>query len=146
MRLNELIAEVSGRADEFGEWPYFLSFFGTPGSYDPWAWQLDGHHLCINCTIIGDQLVLTPTFMGSEPCHVDSDPYAGTMVFAAEERSGLDLIRSLDTVQASTAILRASIHPDDLPADLQHMHDGRMAASAFRDNRVLAYGGCSRPA
>ena len=137
MRLNQLLADVSGSPDEFGEWAYFVSVFGEPGD-DPWAWQIDGHHISVNCTVIGDQLVMTPMFMGSEPCHVLEGPLAGTEVFVAEERGGLDLIRSLDQAQTEAAILRPSIHPDDLPPELQHPFDGRMAAGAFRDNAVLA--------
>jgi hypothetical protein len=91
MRLNQLLVDLSDRPDEFGEWPYFVSIFGDPTRSEPWAWQVDGHHLCLNCTVIGDQMVLTPTFMGSEPCHVYAGPFAGTTVFAAEERAGLDL-------------------------------------------------------
>ncbi len=30
MRLNRLLAEVTGFPDDFGEWPYFLSFYGEP--------------------------------------------------------------------------------------------------------------------
>lgn len=141
MRLNELLATVSGSPDEFGEWPYFLSVFGQPGQTEPWGWQIDGHHLNINCVVVGDQLVLTPTFMGSEPCQVHDGPLAGTSVFGTEERAGLDLIRSLDQQQQTGAITRPSIHPDDLPADLQHPFDGRMVGGAYNDNAVVAYEG-----
>jgi len=141
MRLNGLLAGVTGRDDEYGEWLYFLSFFGEPGEQRPWAWQLDGHHLCLNCTIIGDQLVFTPAFMGSEPCQVFSRPLAGTMVFTAEERMGLGLIRSLDDQQAKRAILQPSIHPGDLPPGLQDPFEGQMVAGAFRDNAVIPYAG-----
>ena len=142
MRLNRLLAEVTGLPDDFGEWPYFLSFYGEPSAELPWAWQIDGHHLCLNGTVIGDQFLLTPSFMGSEPCQVFDGPLAGTMVFTAEERAGLDLIRSLDDRQASQAVLRPSIYPDDLPPELQDPLDGRMQAGAFRgDNAVVAYAG-----
>ena len=141
MRLNGLLAEVTGMRDDYGEWLYFLSLFGEPGPDRPWAWQLDGHHLCINCTVIGDQIVLTPAFMGSEPCHVFSGPLAGTVVFAAEERAGLGLIRSLNGEQAGRAIVHPSIDPGDLPADLQDPLDGRIAAGAWRDNAVVPYAG-----
>ncbi len=124
MRLNGLLAEVTGMHDDYAEWLYFLSFFGEPGADQPWAWQIDGHHLCVNCAVIGDQLVLTPAFMGSEPCQVFSGPLAGTMVFTAEERAGLSLIRSLDDEQARRAILQPSIHPGDLPASLQDLWMG----------------------
>ena len=124
MRLNELLGQVTGSVDEFGEWPYFLSFFGQPSRDEPWAWQLDGHHLDVNCTVIGDQLVFTPTFMGSEPCHVRDGPLAGTEVFVPEENAGLALIRSLDAAQAATATLQPSILSGDLPPDMQHLFDG----------------------
>src|SRR6266700_3325340 len=89
MRLNGLLGEVTGRPDEYAESLYFLSFFGDPSEERPWAWQ-----------ILGDQLVFTPAFMGSEPCPVFSGPLAGKMVFTAEERMGLGLIRYLDDQQA----------------------------------------------
>lgn len=137
MRLNELLADLTGSPDEFGEWPYFVTIFGAPGSDGPWGWQLDGHHLVINCVVVDDHLVLTPTFMGAEPCHVHHGRYAGTQVFAAEERAGLDLVRSLDDAQRSIAVIRPSIHPDDLPPELKHPFDGRMQAGAFRDNATI---------
>lgn len=139
MRLNELLVHLSDSPDEFGEWPYFVSIFGDPASGEPWAWQVDGHHLCLNCTVIGDQMVLTPTFMGSEPCHVYAGPFAGTTVVAAEERAGLDLMRSLDDASAATAILRPSIHPDDWPPELQHRcarPHARRCVSGQRQDRL----------
>lgn len=141
MRLNGLLAELSGSPDEFGEWPYFMSIFGEPDEDAPWGWQIDGHHLVVNCMIVGDQLTMTPTFMGSEPCHVDTGPLAGTRTFVREQAAGLSMIRSLDTDQAARAVLRPSIHPDDLPQDLQHPFDGRMVAGAFRDNAVVPFDG-----
>ena len=69
-------------------------------------------------------------------------PLAGMIVFTAEERAGLDLIRSLDDRQAAQAVLRPSIYPDDLPPELQDPLDGRMQAGVFRgDNAVVAYAG-----
>lgn len=141
MRLNGLLAEVTGSAEEFGEWPYFLSFFGEPSETEPWGWQIDGHHLNINCVILGDQLVMTPTFMGSEPCDAHEGPLAGTRVFDTEERVGLDLIRSLDETQQGIAVTRSSIHPDDLPQELQHPFDGRMEGGTGHDNAVVPYEG-----
>jgi hypothetical protein len=79
-----------------------LSLFGQPSDVTPWGWQLDGHHLIINCFALGDQLVLTPHFSGSEPLHAESGPYAHTRVFAEEEAAGLRLMRSLSTEQQAT--------------------------------------------
>lgn len=141
MRLNDLLATVSGSADEFGEWPYFVSVFGTPSADAPWGWQLDGHHLNINCFVLGDEIVLTPTFMGSEPCRVTAGPLAGVEVFAPELQAGLDLIRSLNAAQHDAAVVYPSMVPGALPAHLEHWIDGRMQAGASKDNAVLPYQG-----
>ncbi|MPY95074.1 MAG: DUF3500 domain-containing protein [Acidimicrobiia bacterium] len=141
MRLNELLAEITGRADEYGEWPYFVSFFGTPTPDQPWGWQLDGHHLNLNAFVVGDHLAATPSFMGSEPCSVASGPLAGTRVFEPEERNGLGLVRSLDAGQRAKAILFPSILPGELPPERDRPIDGQMIACAFQDNRVIGYEG-----
>ena len=141
MRTNQLLADITKSHDEFGEWPYFVSIFGDSAGGEPWGWQIDGHHLCLNSTVIGDQVVLTPTFMGAEPSRIFDGPFAGTVLFSAEERGGLDLIRSLNADQAARAILRPSIRPDDLPRELQHPFDGRMQAGAYHDNVVVPYEG-----
>ena len=87
------------QSEEYGEWYYWLSIFGTPSATEPWGWQLDGHHLIINCFVLGDQIVLTPKFMGSEPVVAECGKYAGTRVFRAEESDGLALMRGTDAEQ-----------------------------------------------
>jgi len=141
MRINAFLIEITGKTGDYGEWPYFVTLFGTPSADAPWGWQIDGHHLNLNFFVIGDQLVFTPSFMGSEPCRVTSGPLAGTEVFAPEARAGLALVRSLDAAQAGKAVLRPSILPEDLPPELKHPVDGRVAAGAFRDNAVVPYAG-----
>ena len=141
MRINGLLVEITGRGDDFGEWPYFLSLFGSPDRDAPWAWQLDGHHLNLNACVVGGHLSITPTFMGSEPCAVASGPLAGTSVFGPEAAAGLALVRSLDTAAFARAVLAPSILRADLPAELSHPIDGRMVAGAFKDNAVVVHAG-----
>ncbi len=105
MRLNEHAAELTGRHDEYGEFYYWISVFGTPSSNEPWGWQIDGHHLIINCMIVGDQIVMTPDFRGSEPVKAESGQFAGTRVFADEEAKGLRLMRSFDGAQRQIATI-----------------------------------------
>jgi hypothetical protein len=128
MKLNEAIREITGRDDEYGEWLYWLSIMGTPSDDAPWGWQIDGHHLIVNCFVLGDQVVMTPMFMGSEPVAVDEGRYAGTRVFAVEERDGLVLVRALSDEQRAKTVLGAQ-----LPTEV--------FTAAFRDNAELAYQG-----
>jgi hypothetical protein len=141
MRLNELIAELTGDRQAFGEWPYFVSVFGDPAGDEPWGWQIDGHHLCVNAVVFDGRLVMAPVFMGAEPRRVQEGRLAGTSLFDPEERRGLDLIRSLDAMQRDLATIYPSIHPDHIPAHLQNLFDGRMRAGAFHDNLVAPYQG-----
>jgi hypothetical protein len=141
MRFNEVLAEITGSIDEYGEWAYFLSIFGTPSDSEPWGWQLDGHHLNLHCFVLGDQLVMTPAFLGSEPCLATTGRFAGLRVFDDEERRGLAMVRSLTTDQARQAILYPSILSTDLPSERSVPIDGQMMACAFQDNRRLEYEG-----
>ena len=136
MKLNDALAEITGRQDEYGEWLYWLSIMGQPSRDQPWGWQIDGHHLVVNCFVLGDQIVMTPSFFGSEPTSVDSGKHAGVRVFEAEEQEGLDFVRGLSVAQRAIAI----------PASTQGVlraqrMDGRIQAAAFRDNIQLPYAG-----
>src|SRR3954452_14326750 len=128
MRLNHTIGEITGSWEDFGEWLYWLSLFGTPSADEPWGWQLDGHHVNVNCLLLRDQLVLTPMFLGSEPVHAEFGKHAGTRVFEAEEQNGLALMRALTDEQRRQAILA-----DRVPREV--------FTTAFRDNFELRYEG-----
>jgi hypothetical protein len=136
MKLNDALAEITGRYDEYGEWLYWLSIMGRPSREQPWGWQIDGHHLVINCFVLGDQMVMTPSFFGSEPTAVDSGKHAGTRVFEAEDQQGLDFARGLSAAQRAIAIPAST----DGVLRAQRM-DGRIQAAAFRDNVQLPYAG-----
>ena len=108
MRLNHTIGEITGSWDEYGEWLYWLSIFGTPSADEPWGWQIDGHHLIVNCFVLGDQVVMTPMLHGlragaapttaSTPARASSRP---------RRRSGLALMqRARRRAAARTAMHR----------------------------------------
>jgi len=128
MKLNEHILEITQRPDEYGEWLYWVSIMGTPSASEPWGWQIDGHHLIVNCFVLGDQMVLTPTFMGSEPVSARTGKYAGTRVFAEEERKGFALMSALSPEQRAQATIGMN-----LPFDV--------VTAAFHDNDRIAYQG-----
>jgi hypothetical protein len=129
MRLNETLAELTRRFDEYGEGLYHLTVMGEPSDTGPWGWQLDGHHLIVNYFVLGDQVVMTPTFMGSEPVRAESGKYAGTVVLQQEQDTGLALARSLTPDQRKLAVLS--------PEKTRNY----ARAQAFQDNLVLPYEG-----
>ena len=129
MRLNGYLAELVKNVDEYGELLYHLTVMGVPSATDPWGWQLDGHHLIVNYFVQGDQVVMTPTFMGSEPVTATSGQYAGTSVLQDEQNKGLAFMQSLSAAQQTRATLQAA------------KTGNNALAQAFRDNLVLDYAG-----
>jgi hypothetical protein len=136
MKLNDALGEITGRREEYSEWYYWVSIMGHPSPDQAWGWQIDGHHLVVNCFVLGDQLVMSPTFFGSEPTSVQSGKHAGTRAFEAEEQRGLDFARGLSGSQRERA-MPASTEGILRP---QRM-DGRIQTAAFRDNIDLPYAG-----
>ena len=141
MKLNHALGELVGNTELLGEWNYSIHIFGRPSMNEPWGWQIHGHHLIVSCLVIGNQIVLTPTFMGAEPRVADFGKYAGLTALQEEQTSGLNLINSLSPSQKDQAILFRSIQRADLPANRVHPADGRHRSGAFHDNLVLLYEG-----
>ena len=128
MRLNEHLAELTGLPDEFGEFFYWISIFGEPSADAPWGFQIDGHHCNINAFVLGDQMVLSPMLLGSEPVTAESGKYKGTTVLREEEAQGSALMGALTVEQRAKATIGY-----DLPFDGY--------ASGFKDNVVIPYDG-----
>ena len=64
MRLNRFLGDLVGGPAVMNEWSYSLSLFGEPSLTEPWGWQCFGHHMCLNCFVLGDQMVFSPAFWG----------------------------------------------------------------------------------
>jgi Protein of unknown function (DUF3500) len=128
MRLNYTLGEEWTHPEVFGEWCYWLAIFGEPSETEPWGWQLDGHHLNVSCLVLGDQIVMTPFFLGCEPSYAKAGRYQGTSLFVPEEAAARNLIRNLTPTLRTKAVVS-----DVLPGDC--------CARAFRDNEVIDYVG-----
>jgi hypothetical protein len=141
MRLNRFLGDLVGGPQVLGEWSYTFCLFGEPSANEPWGWQLFGHHLVLNCFVLGKQMVLTPAFWGAEPAYADHGPFAGIRLFQDEERAGLALMRSFSAQQQKRAIVAHSMMRGDLPEGRRHFADNLHLGGAFQDNRVVPYEG-----
>ena len=129
MRLEGYLADLMDDHNEYGEHRYWFTVMGEPSESQPWGWQLDGHHLIVNCFVLGDQVVLTPTFMGSEPPRAARGRFAGTAILEEELAVGLALINALDDEQRAVAIIDSDKTGNDNRGEL------------FQDNAVVPYEG-----
>jgi Protein of unknown function (DUF3500) len=129
MRLNETLAELTNDHEFLGEWMYYITIMGMPSSTEPWGWQIDGHHAIVNYFVLGDQVVMTPYFAGSEPVIATSGKYKGTAILQEEQKDGLAMLDALTTEQRRKAIL-----------DFSKTGNNNLT-EAFKDNVVLDYAG-----
>jgi hypothetical protein len=137
MKLNRFLGDLVGGPAVLGEWAYIFSVFGAPSVSEPWGWQLFGHHLSLNCFVIGEQIVLTPCFLGAEPNYADTGQFSGIRLFQDEERAGLAFMRSLSPQQQQRATVAHSMMGGDLPHGRRHFADNLHLGGAFQDNRVV---------
>lgn len=129
MRLNETLAELSNDHVFLGEDLYFFTILGRPSTTEPWGWQFSGHHAIINYFVLGDQVVMTPLFLGSEPVRAPSGKYKGLVILQQEQNDGLTMLRALPAPQQQQAVLTFS------------KTGNNNLTEAFKDNVVLDYAG-----
>lgn len=102
---------------------YFFNIFGKPGSADPkqpWGWRVEGHHLALNFTIVGNQGVVGgPTFMGTNPADVKDGPRKGLRVLGEEEDLARKLVKSLNEDQSKKGIVSTEAPKDILSLALR---------------------------
>lgn len=85
------------------EW-YFFTIFGTPSKTGKWGWRVEGHHLSLNFTMDGNQVVAsTPMFYGANPATVMGGSRKGLRTLASAEDLARQLFDSLDDKQRSLA-------------------------------------------
>lgn len=85
------------------EW-YFFTVFGEPSKTGKWGWRVEGHHLSINFTMEGTQVVAsTPTFFGANPAEIKSGDKKGLRILAPSEDLARQLFTSLNDEQKKIA-------------------------------------------
>jgi hypothetical protein len=129
MKTDHTLKELNNGSADYDEELYFFTIMGKPSETEPWGWQLDGHHLVINYFVLGDQVVMSPVFMGGEPIITTTGLYKGNTLFQDEQNLGLAFMQSLTKEQQLKATLSTS--------KLKNNNE----AEAFKDNLTLDYEG-----
>lgn len=130
MNLNRTLGELNNNDfPQYNELLYWITIMGEPSATEPWGWQIDGHHLIINYFVLGDQVVMSPVFVGSEPVIAESGQFKGTAILQEEQNQGLALIQAFDQDQQSKAIIQSDKTRNN------------NLTEAFKDNVVLDYAG-----
>lgn len=96
--------DIMGLQVDLGNDPqlYYVTVFGEPGGAEPWGWRWEGHHLSRQFTVVGEQLAVTPFFLGAWPTQNDS----GFRAMPREEDAARELVLSLTDQERQVAIFQ----------------------------------------
>ena len=130
-KTDHSLSELNDFRIGLGEDLYYFTMMGLPSATEPWGWQIDGHHLVINYFVMGDQVVMSPVFLGGEPVVAQTGKYKGNSILQQEQDTGLEFVNSLTADQQAAAILSRTKNRSSNQAE------------AFKDNLVLDYEGVS---
>jgi hypothetical protein len=106
MSLEAILLDQEGNKGAMVRNPgwYFFTIFGTPSKTGKWGWRVEGHHLSINFTMEGTQVVAsTPCFFGANPALVKTGAKKGDRILPQAEDFARDLFKSLDEEQKKIA-------------------------------------------
>ncbi|WP_339109901.1 DUF3500 domain-containing protein [Thioclava sp. GXIMD4216] len=137
MKANLFLGELYDLTTIMNEWSYHFEIFGTPSVTEPWGWHIYGHHVGFNVFILGRQMVISPTFMGTEPNEVVLRSGETFCMFKEEEAQGLALMRSLPPPLQERATLYKEMEDPALPQWRFNFADQRHLGGAFQDNRIV---------
>lgn len=83
---------------------YFVSIFGEPGDEKGWGWRFEGHHLTLNITLKGNQVVsATPSVFCSNPAVIKSGKKVGLATLPGTLSKAEALVESLSENQKGEA-------------------------------------------
>ena len=107
--------------DGFGTENFFLCIFGSPSAIEPWAFQLDGHHIGVNISVTGDNVTLSPSFIGTQPQNY--------------KVGGLDMRPLTGEIDDAYAFVN-SLNDEQRQAAVTSTQKGRIAAGPGQDGRI----------
>ena len=148
MKTDQTLKELNNGSTDFDEELYFFTIMGKPSLTEPWGWQLDGHHLVINYFVLGDQVVMSPVFLGGEPIITTTGKYKGNSLFQDEQNLGLAFLQSLSAEQQAAAIISktktennniAEANKDNLKLDYVGIEASKLSADQKEELLKLIY-------
>lgn len=99
MSSDEVLGNTTSRPDrDYTKDNYWISIFGDPSGTDKWGYQIEGHHLGVNITVKGSDMVVGPFLFGG---------------FPLEDESGVPLLdEQINAMVAFAAGLNSTQHTD----------------------------------
>ncbi len=106
---------------------YFVTIFGQPHESQPWGWRFEGHHISLNYTIVGGQIVApTPTFFGANRAEAPLIGGYSLRPLAGIEDLARELMHNLSEEQQARALLTPVAPPDLVQLNRPYVKEGAL--------------------
>ncbi len=133
MYLEQILYEREGRDIRDSD-RYYFTVFDEPSPLKPWGWRVEGHHLSLNVTLNGGEVVATaPAFMGSNPAIVEEGNHTGLEVLAAEQTVARELLALFEGQTRERVIFDSEAPPDILTGTSRVAEPGDPLGVAHRE-------------
>jgi hypothetical protein len=120
--LEQVLKDLENGAARRDTQLYYVTIFGKPGE-SAWGWRVEGHHLAINITIDGGEVIAdTPSFFGANPGEVKSGPRQGLRNLGAEEDLAYKLMNALTDEQRGTVIITTNAPREIITSNARKAH------------------------
>lgn len=118
IELENVLRGFSGDSVMRNPEKYFTTFYGNPTTDPVWSMSFEGHHISLNFTMSGDEVIASPRFFGANPARIPKGPREGDRTLATEEDLGFDMINSMDEEQLAKTVFREESYKDIVSLNL----------------------------
>jgi len=106
METQDVMREMGRRPRSRNAERFSIAVFGEPSESGVWGLRIEGHHLSLNWTLNGDEIVsVTPSSFSVIPQSIPVGEYQGKIVLEAEEFLARRLIDDLPSSARNRAVL-----------------------------------------
>lgn len=111
---------------------YYVSIFGDPAGGEPWGWRFQGHHVCVNYTVVdGEVAASTPLFLGANPARMQHNGRDYSRPYGDAEDLARELLHGLSAELRARAIVNDRSPSDFVLANLPHPNAPPLTTERF---------------
>lgn len=126
MTLEQILRERGGDPEVRNPEKYSIAIFGKPSATKPWGWRFEGHHLSLNFSLLGDEVVGLPAFFGTNPAELKKGPLKGLRPLGEIEDAARNFAQSLIKEGHSP------VFSEDAPEEILSAQDSTARAQAIQ--------------
>lgn len=106
MKTQDVMRELGRPPSSRNSERFSIAVFGEPAEQQLWGLRIEGHHLSLNWTLKGNEIVaITPSSFSVIPQNITVGPYKGKVVLEAEEPLARRLIGDLAGSKKNRAVI-----------------------------------------